>query len=124
MALTDLMNEVFASNGIFFESVYMDPLKSKQSRVLVTARVLWRGTSSIADVQNQLYTALKPYASEFDHVIKASIHDPVHLPGISKNVNVHRRNRMENRRVRYAKYSDGDVIKFSPSFVWNVQDVS
>ncbi|AEO98193.1 hypothetical protein EQVG_00359 [Emiliania huxleyi virus 207] len=124
MALTDLMNEAFASNGIFFESVYMDPLKSKQSRVLVTARVLWRGTSSIADVQNKLYIALKPYASEFDHVIKASIHDPVHFLGIPENANDHCRQRMENRRVRYSEYSDAGLIKFSPSFVWNVQDVS
>ena len=102
----------------------MDPLKSKQSRVLVTARVLWWGASSIADVQNQLYIALKPYTSEFDHVIKASIHDPVHLPGIPENVNDHCRQRMENRRVRCSEYSDGGLIKCSPSFVWNVQDVS
>ncbi len=123
MALTDQMNETFESKGIYFESVYMDPLKSKQSHVLVTARVLWRGSSSMADVQKQLYLALKPYAAEFDHVITSTIRPPIQLPDIPKTVNKHRRKRMENRRDRYAKHGDGGVIKFSTPFVWNLQDV-
>ena len=123
MALTDRMNEIFESKGIYFESVHMDRLKSKQSRVLVTARVLWRGPTSMVDVQKQLYLALKPHTAEFDHVITSTIRPPIQLSEIPKTVNKHRRKRMENRRDRYAKHGDGGVIKFSTSFLWNLQDV-
>ena len=124
MALTDIVNEKVQGKGIFFKSVHMDPLKGKRAHVLITATVLWRGTATLTDVQKQLYFAIKQLSSEFDHVIKSTVREPVQLCDIPKNTNEDRRKRMENRRVRFLEHPAPKPIKFSVNFVWNVQDES
>ena len=124
MALTDIVNEKMQGKGIFFKSVHMDPLKGKRAHVLITATVLWRGTSTLMDVQKQLYFVIKHLSTEFDHVIKSTVREPVRLCDIPENINEDRRKRMENRRVRFLEHPAPKPIKFSANFVWNVQDVS